>query len=66
MIVTVDKSTFSQIHEDQLRVNDPTNTACRLTSNSTHIISVIPLNACGTEIEVRMGVMHVALISAEG
>lgn len=53
MVVTVDKSTFSWIHEDHLRLNDASNTACRLTSNSTHIIGVVPLNACGTEIRVR-------------
>lgn len=55
MIVTVDKSTFARIHEDHLRLNDAANTACRLTSNSTHIIGIIPLSACGTQIEVRQG-----------
>ncbi|KAM9366736.1 uncharacterized protein ABDE67_003135 [Symphorus nematophorus] len=53
MTVEVEKSSFSGLHEDHLRLNDPTNTACNLTthSNSTHIIGVIPLNACGTQIE---------------
>lgn len=54
MTVEVEKSSFAGIHEDHLRLNDPTNTACSLqrNSNSTHIIAVIPLNACGTQIEV--------------
>uniref|UniRef100_H3CGN1 ZP domain-containing protein n=1 Tax=Tetraodon nigroviridis TaxID=99883 RepID=H3CGN1_TETNG len=51
MIVTVDKSTFPRIHEDHLRLNDAANMACRLTSNSTHVIGTIPLNACGTEVQ---------------
>ncbi|KAK6294109.1 hypothetical protein J4Q44_G00349390 [Coregonus suidteri] len=53
MTVEVEKSSVTGIHEDHLRLNDPSNSACDLQrlSNSTHIIGVIPLNACGTQIE---------------
>ncbi|XP_038581910.1 uncharacterized protein LOC119908267, partial [Micropterus salmoides] len=53
MTVEVEKSSFSGLNEDHLRLSDPTNTVCSLRthSNSTHIIAVIPLNACGTQIE---------------
>uniref|UniRef100_A0A4W6CZM5 ZP domain-containing protein n=1 Tax=Lates calcarifer TaxID=8187 RepID=A0A4W6CZM5_LATCA len=53
MRVEVEKSSFSGLHEDHLRLSDPSNTACSLQrhSNSTHIIAVVPLNACGTQIE---------------
>ncbi|XP_054475813.1 ZP domain-containing protein-like [Anoplopoma fimbria] len=51
MTVEVEKSSFSGLHEDHLRLNDATNTACRLRSNSTHVFAVIPLSGCGTEIE---------------
>ncbi|KAG8001107.1 ZP domain-containing protein [Nibea albiflora] len=53
MTVEVEKSSFAGLDEDHLRLSDPTNTACSLQthSNSTHIIGVIPLNACGTQIE---------------
>ena len=57
MTVEIEKSSFSGLHEDHLQLNDGTNTACNLQthSNNTHIIGVIPLNACGTEIEVTQG-----------
>ncbi|XP_023257438.1 uncharacterized protein LOC111651662 [Seriola lalandi dorsalis] len=53
MTVHVDKSSFNGLHEDHLRLSDPTNTVCSLQthSNSTHVIAVVPLNACGTQIE---------------
>ncbi|XP_076012204.1 uncharacterized protein LOC143004913 [Genypterus blacodes] len=53
MTVEIDKSTFIGLHEDQLRLNDPSNTICSIQrhSNSTHVVAVVPLNACGTEIE---------------
>ncbi|KAM9766063.1 uncharacterized protein ACNS7B_003659 [Menidia menidia] len=53
MTVEVDKSSFFGLEEDHLQLSDPTNTVCDLErySNSTHIIGVIPLNACGTQIE---------------
>lgn len=53
MLVTVNKSTLLGVREDHLRLNDVVNTGCRLTSNSTHVIGVVPLNACGTQIRVR-------------
>ncbi|KAI9542144.1 hypothetical protein NQZ68_023727 [Dissostichus eleginoides] len=53
MTVEVTRSSLPGLHEDHLRLNDPSNTACNLqtNSNSTHIIAVVPLNACGTQIE---------------
>ncbi|GLD49942.1 uncharacterized protein AKAME5_002963800, partial [Lates japonicus] len=53
MRVEVEKSSFSGLHEDHLQLSDPSNTACSFQrhSNSTHIIAVVPLNACGTQIE---------------
>ncbi|KAJ3593171.1 hypothetical protein NHX12_005507 [Muraenolepis orangiensis] len=52
MTVELDKSSFNGLSEDHLRLNDPSDTAvCSLHSNSTHVIGVIPLNACGTQIE---------------
>lgn len=53
MRVEVERASLPQIHEDHLRLTDPSNTACSLQkhSNSTHIVAVVPLNACGTQIE---------------
>uniref|UniRef100_A0AAQ5Z142 ZP domain-containing protein n=1 Tax=Amphiprion ocellaris TaxID=80972 RepID=A0AAQ5Z142_AMPOC len=51
MTILVEKASFSRLSEDHLRLNDPSNTICNLTSNSTHIIGVVPLNQCGTQIE---------------
>ncbi|XP_034004768.1 uncharacterized protein LOC117496995 [Trematomus bernacchii] len=53
MTVEVNRSSLPGLHEDHLRLNDPSNTACNLqmNSNSTHIIAIVPLNACGTQIE---------------
>ncbi|XP_030271109.1 uncharacterized protein LOC115580671 isoform X3 [Sparus aurata] len=53
MTVEIEKSSFPRLSEDNLRLNDPSNTVCSLQrhSNSTHVIAVIPLNACGTQIE---------------
>nr|XP_033934683.1 uncharacterized protein LOC117442829 [Pseudochaenichthys georgianus] len=53
MTVEVARSSLPGLHEDHLRLSDPSNTACNLqtNSNSTHIIAVVPLNACGTQIE---------------
>ncbi|XP_078111659.1 uncharacterized protein LOC144521155 isoform X2 [Sander vitreus] len=53
MTVEVEKSSFRGLSEEHLRLSDPSNTACSLQSysNSTHIIAVVPLNACGTQIE---------------
>ncbi|KAI4791489.1 hypothetical protein KUCAC02_033978 [Chaenocephalus aceratus] len=53
MTVEIERSSLPGLHEDHLRLSDPSNTACNLqtNSNSTHIIAVVPLNACGTQIE---------------
>ncbi|XP_074522563.1 CUB and zona pellucida-like domain-containing protein 1 [Halichoeres trimaculatus] len=53
MRVEVDKSTFPRLSEDHLRLSDPSNVVCSLKthSNSSHIIAVFPLNACGNQIE---------------
>ncbi|XP_053186205.1 CUB and zona pellucida-like domain-containing protein 1 [Scomber japonicus] len=53
MTVEIEKSSLSGLHEDNLQLSDPTNAACSLErhSNSTHVIAVIPLNACGTQLE---------------
>ncbi|XP_054872662.1 uncharacterized protein LOC111586935 [Amphiprion ocellaris] len=51
MTILVEKASFSRLSEDHLRLNDPSNTICNLTSNSTHVIGVVPLNQCGTQIE---------------
>ncbi|XP_055363453.1 ZP domain-containing protein-like [Betta splendens] len=53
MTVMVDKSSFSKVKEDHLQLSNPTSIACSLQkySNRTHVIAVIPLNECGTQIE---------------
>ncbi|CAI5646364.1 unnamed protein product [Oreochromis niloticus] len=53
MRVEIDKSSFRGLHEDHLRLSEPSNTLCSLErySNSTHVIGIISLNACGTQIE---------------
>ncbi|XP_043960256.1 uncharacterized protein LOC122824097 [Gambusia affinis] len=53
MKVEVDKASFFGLQEDHLRLSDPSNTICSLHrhSNSTHIVAIIPLNGCGTQIE---------------
>ncbi|XP_069575860.1 ZP domain-containing protein-like [Brachyistius frenatus] len=53
MTVEVEKASFPGLNEDHLQLSDPTNTACSLQthSNKTHVIGVVPLNACGTQIE---------------
>ncbi|XP_043960290.1 uncharacterized protein LOC122824117 [Gambusia affinis] len=53
MKVEVDKASFFGLQEDHLRLSDPSNTICSLRrhSNSTHIVAIIPLNGCGTQIE---------------
>uniref|UniRef100_A0A3B4TLU0 ZP domain-containing protein n=1 Tax=Seriola dumerili TaxID=41447 RepID=A0A3B4TLU0_SERDU len=53
MTVHIVKSTLHGLTEDHLKLSDSTNTACSLKthSNSTHVIAVVPLNACGTQIE---------------
>ncbi|KAK2854257.1 hypothetical protein Q5P01_006918 [Channa striata] len=53
MTVEVDRSLLSGLREDHLQLSDSANAVCSLRkhSNRTHVIAVIPLNACGTEIE---------------
>ncbi|XP_037303823.2 ZP domain-containing protein-like [Pungitius pungitius] len=51
MTIELEKASLPGHHADHLRLNDATNTACRLKSNTTHIFAVIPLNDCGTDIE---------------
>ncbi|XP_061669382.1 LOW QUALITY PROTEIN: ZP domain-containing protein-like [Syngnathoides biaculeatus] len=53
MRVEVEKTSLHGIHIDHLRLSDPGNIECSLQrhSNSTHVIAVIPLNACGTQVE---------------
>ncbi|XP_074522575.1 ZP domain-containing protein-like [Halichoeres trimaculatus] len=53
MRVEVAKSSFPRLHEDHLRLSDPSNVVCSLQthSNSSHVIAIIPLNGCGTQIE---------------
>ncbi|XP_032417497.1 ZP domain-containing protein-like [Xiphophorus hellerii] len=53
MKVEVDKASFFGLQEDHLRLSDPSNTVCSLRrhSNHTHIVAIIPLNQCGTQIE---------------
>ncbi|KAK5608069.1 hypothetical protein CRENBAI_005149 [Crenichthys baileyi] len=53
MKVEVEKASLFGLQEDHLRLSDPSNTICSLDrlSNSTHIVAIIPLNGCGTQIE---------------
>ncbi|XP_055010325.1 ZP domain-containing protein-like [Boleophthalmus pectinirostris] len=51
MIVEVEKATLPPLHYQDLRLSDPSNTVCSLQSNSTHVVAIVPLNACGTQIE---------------
>ncbi|XP_014884814.1 uncharacterized protein LOC106945569 [Poecilia latipinna] len=53
MKVEVDKASLFGLQEDHLRLSDPSNTICSLDrhSNSSHIVAIIPLNECGTQIE---------------
>ncbi|XP_035991734.1 CUB and zona pellucida-like domain-containing protein 1 [Fundulus heteroclitus] len=53
MKVEVEKDSFFGLEEEHLRLSDPSNTICSLDklSNNTHIVAIIPLNGCGTEIE---------------
>ncbi|KAK7944857.1 hypothetical protein WMY93_000585 [Mugilogobius chulae] len=55
MIVEVEKATLPRINYDHLQLSDPSNSVCspRTHSNSTHIVAIVPLNACGTQIEEK-------------
>lgn len=52
MRVEVEKTEDFGYHKDHFELNNPANTACEINSNSTHIFVDVPLNACGTQIEV--------------
>ncbi|KAJ8344295.1 hypothetical protein SKAU_G00316240 [Synaphobranchus kaupii] len=47
MTVEVEKSSIIGLHEDHLRLNDPT---CTPISNSTHVIAAMSLSSCGTQL----------------
>ncbi|XP_041650548.1 CUB and zona pellucida-like domain-containing protein 1 [Cheilinus undulatus] len=53
MRIEIKKSSFPRLSEDHLRLNDPSNIICSLKthSNSTHVIGIVPLHGCGTQIE---------------
>ncbi len=56
MTVEVEKTSIPRrIDEDHLRLTDSAGEACKIHSNKTHIIAVVPLNSCGTEIKVTQG-----------
>ncbi|KAI1879143.1 hypothetical protein AGOR_G00253060, partial [Albula goreensis] len=48
MTVEVKISSIVGLHEDHLRLNDP---SCTLMSNGTHVIGSMSLNSCGTQLE---------------
>lgn len=52
MRVEVEKTEYFGFHQDHFELNNPANTACQIHSNSTHIFVDVPLNSCGTQIEV--------------
>ncbi|XP_041075193.1 CUB and zona pellucida-like domain-containing protein 1 [Polyodon spathula] len=48
MTLYISKSLVRGLHENHLRLNDPT---CSVTSNGSHIIASVSLNSCGTKLE---------------
>ncbi|XP_058858125.1 uncharacterized protein LOC131701833 [Acipenser ruthenus] len=48
MTLYISKSSVRGLHENHLRLNDPT---CSVTSNGSHIIASVSLNSCGTTLE---------------
>lgn len=56
MKVEVEKSFPIQLNEDNLHLNTIGDSTCNLTrlSNATHLVAVIPLQACGTLVEVLL------------
>lgn len=54
MKVEVEKTFLIRRHVDSLHLNDARGSSCNLTtlSNATHLVAVMSLNACGTQIEV--------------
>ncbi|XP_077375412.1 uncharacterized protein LOC144017570 [Festucalex cinctus] len=53
MTVVVEKASLHWISLDHLRLSDPGNVECNLQthSNSTHVVAVVPLYSCGTQLE---------------
>ncbi|XP_032366615.1 ZP domain-containing protein [Etheostoma spectabile] len=51
MTIAVEKSKYRKLVKVDFRINDVTNAACRLSSNSTHFFADVPLNGCGTQVE---------------
>ncbi|CAN9506616.1 unnamed protein product [Ophioblennius macclurei] len=53
MTVEVERKSLAGLLEDHLKLNDPSDVLCSLQthSNKTHVIGIIPLNSCGTQIE---------------
>lgn len=47
--VTLDKASMPDLDMTFLKLQDPN---CSLTSNRTHIIGIMPLDACGTKEQV--------------
>lgn len=54
MRVEVEKTEYFGNHEDHFELNNAANTACQVNSNNTHIFVDVPLNSCGTQIEVTL------------
>lgn len=56
MKVEVEKSFPIQLNEDNLHLNAVKESTCNLSrlSNVTHLVAVLPLQACGTLVEVRL------------
>ncbi|MGH0167928.1 UNVERIFIED_CONTAM: hypothetical protein FKN15_077212 [Acipenser sinensis] len=48
MTLYISKFSVRGLHENHLRLNDPT---CSVTSNGSHIIASVSLNSCGTKLE---------------
>lgn len=60
MKVEVEKTFPIQLNEDSLHLNQVGGSSCNLTrlSNATHVVAVIPLHACGTQVEVGLILIH--------
>lgn len=67
MKVEVEKSFPIQLHEDNLHLNQVRDSTCNLStlSNATHLVAVIPLNACGSIVEVRLSIASNCCWSSE-
>lgn len=56
MTVEVEKSYLIRRNEDNLHLNNFEDPSCSLKthSNTTHLVAVVPLNTCGTVIDVML------------